>query len=119
MKKYILLLAMFAGVVSCTSSRKSTTGITSSATAGKNEPATVSGGDGLSYETAVIINAGGEIQGVAKEYEWLREHYPGYSMVKQTLQHRDKKSYDVLSIKTAEGQQKDIYFDITNFFGKF
>ena len=75
--------------------------------------------DGSGYEKAIIIDKTNESDGVAAEYKWLREHYPGYTMIRQSLQNKDNKPYDVLSIKTKDGENKDIYFDISNFFGKF
>jgi hypothetical protein len=57
--------------------------------------------------------------GVASEYAWLREFYPGYKFIKQTLAFMElngkKVTFDVLDIKTAEGVEKKIYFDISEF----
>lgn len=75
--------------------------------------------DGSSFEKAIVIDKKKEVEGVAAEYAWLKQNYPGYSMVKQSLSNKGKKQYDVLVIKTKEGEEKTIYFDITNFFGKF
>ena len=74
---------------------------------------------GLSYPSAVIIKEKAETTGVKAEYKWLEENYPGYKMIQQSLNFKDKKPYDILKIKTAEGKTKEIYFDISNFYGKF
>jgi hypothetical protein len=75
--------------------------------------------DGLSYETAVIINEKHEGTGVKAEYKWLKEHYPGYTSKGQSLTYHDRKPYDVISIELENGEKKEIYFDISKFFGKF
>jgi hypothetical protein len=75
--------------------------------------------DGSSYEKAIVINETGETSGVADEYAWLKEHYPGYHFKQQSLCFSKKgEPYDVLSIITAEGKDKLVYFDISKFFGK-
>jgi len=40
-------------------------------------------------------------------------------MGSQSLVFKNNKPYDILSIKTADGTEKKIYFDISNYFGKF
>jgi predicted RNA-binding protein associated with RNAse of E/G family len=44
--------------------------------------------------------------------------YPGYKMVQQSLDYEKGKPYDILEIITADGKNKKVYFDISNFFGK-
>ena len=75
--------------------------------------------DGSSYENAIIINENKESAGVAKEYQWIRENYPGSSPAGQALQHVKGRSYDIITIKTSNGIEKKLYFDITKFFGKW
>ncbi|MCC6685345.1 MAG: hypothetical protein IT247_09780 [Bacteroidia bacterium] len=75
--------------------------------------------DGSSYARAVVINEKSESKGVDAEYVWLRLHYPGCKVEKQSLVFENKKPYDLLYIITREGEKKTVYFDISNFFGKF
>jgi hypothetical protein len=78
------------------------------------------GGDGSSQEKAVIIKGARNSEaGVHSEYDWLRKKYPGYKMKQQSLQSSGGKSYDVLAIRTKDGKDLDVWFDITEFFGKF
>lgn len=79
----------------------------------------VSGGDGSSYAQAVVIEEKSESTGVTAEYAWLKKHYPGYRMKSQSLNFHKNKPYDILSIVPAEGEEKEVYFDISNFYGKF
>ena len=81
-------------------------------------PVSYAGGDGSSIEKAVVIKGATEETGVDAEYAYLRQHYPGYHLKKQSLQGGGKRSYDVLDFTTADGKAKLIYFDITEFFGK-
>ena len=68
---------------------------------------------------AVVIQASNEFEGIALEYQWLEEHYPGYKGGGQFVTSHADKMYDVFTIETAEGVEKTIYFDITSFYGKF
>lgn len=74
--------------------------------------------DGSSYEKAIIIKAKSEQKGVAAEYEWLRNNYPGYKKITQSLKSNGNKHYDAIFIETKQEEEKTIYFDITKFFGK-
>jgi hypothetical protein len=75
--------------------------------------------DGSSAEKAIVIRANSENEGVGEEYTWLKKQYPGYTRKEQALVPMSRKTYDVLTITTADGVEKVIYFDITGFFGKF
>jgi hypothetical protein len=74
--------------------------------------------DGSSYAKAIIIEETTETTGVAAEYKWLRDHYPNYKMRSQSLSYHDGKPFDVLHIK-VKWKKRSVYFDISNFFGKF
>ncbi len=75
--------------------------------------------DGSTYEKAVIIMEKSESTGTAAEYKWLKDHYPGYTMQMQSLTHYKNKPYDILQVTTAAGIRIEVFFDISNFFGKF
>jgi len=75
--------------------------------------------DGSSYENAIVIQEKHEGPGVDAEYKWIREHYPGSKTLSQALTNKNGKPYDILTIQTADGTEKKVYFDISNFFGKF
>lgn len=78
------------------------------------------GGDGSSIETAVIIkNAKNEEEGVDAESRWIKKVHPGWQKGKQALLSDDGKKYDKIEYTTRTGETKTIYFDITDFFGKF
>ena len=75
--------------------------------------------DGSSFEKAIIITEKNESAGVHAEYEWIKNHYPGYKRGMQALSHFKQRPYDIISITTSEGKEIDIYFDISKFYGKF
>ena len=76
-------------------------------------------GEGCTFETAIVIQASHEFQGIAMEYQWLEEHFPGYQTLSQATTSHGGRRYDIISILTADGKWMDIFFDITSFYGKF
>ena len=115
MRKIIFLLLSLSLLISCSSSKKST----SSSGSGTTGVAKASSGDGSSFDNAIVIQEKSEGTGVDAEYKWLAKNYPGYTFISQSLSYHNKKPYDILSIKTSDGEKKDVYFDISNFYGKF
>jgi hypothetical protein len=73
---------------------------------------------GTSFSNAVVIMVESERAGLDEEYKWLAKNYPGYGLVRRTHVKRSSKHYDIIRIKTQQGQVKDIYFDSTRFWGK-
>lgn len=73
---------------------------------------------GSSFQEAVIIQKFNETEGVSEEYRWIAIHHPGYATVRQALTYHMKKPYDIITIRNDKGEEMQIYFDISNFFGK-
>lgn len=83
----------------------------------RQSPVVFEGGDGTSCERAVLIKgARGELEGVASEYRWLSEHYPGWNLTEQSLVQSSERSYDVLNFTTADARKQSVCFDISEFF---
>jgi hypothetical protein len=83
-------------------------------------PITYGGGDGTSCDKAIVIQgATGEHDGVRSEYIWLREHVPGYKMIRQAAVNGKGRVYDRLDYTDKDGAQHSTCFDITAFYGKF
>lgn len=113
MKKIVILIVITFASVSCSLIGKSADDRSA------KEAANVSVNDGLSYEKAVILNENNSHKGVSAEYKWLKQNYSGYSILDEKISFFDNKPYDIFTIKTKEGEEKNIYFNISAFFGSF
>jgi hypothetical protein len=82
-------------------------------------PIPTSNEPGGSFETAIVLQASNEREGIPMEYQWLNEHYPGYQLLRQAFNIFNDKPYDIMTIRTADDLEKVIYFDISSFYGKF
>jgi predicted Zn-dependent protease len=100
-------------LISCSTTRNLSNAATPEKSASTNK------NDGSSYEKAVVIKKKHELKGVNAEYVWLRHNYPGYRSKGQSLNFNENKSYDIITIVTADGIEKKIYFDISKFYGKY
>jgi hypothetical protein len=116
---FLSILLIF---ISCSSQRKSQSlSLNNTFASSKNiEPLSdQKTADGSSFEKAIFIDKTSEKAGIDAEYAWLKENYPGYRMIQQSLSQHKGRSYDILKIKTKESEEKDIHFDISKFFGKW
>jgi len=77
-----------------------------------------SGGDGSTLDAAVIVHASDETVGIRAEYAWIKEHWSGSRPGKQGLVTQNNRLYDALTITDKAGQERTLYFDITEYFGK-
>jgi len=112
MKTLFICLTLFCTLsISCSSLKKTTNP--------SENTKMVADGDGSSYEKAIFIHQDHETQGVDAEYAWIRAKYPGSKVKSQALANYKNKPYDILNIVTADGTPLAVYFDISNFFGKF
>ncbi|MBL7739979.1 MAG: hypothetical protein JNK14_12240 [Chitinophagaceae bacterium] len=114
MKTTGIFIVLMSFLLSCSSPNK-TTG-TATTSPGKITKTDVFRG-GTSFDNPVVIRVTTEKAGVAEEYKWLSNNYPGYTTIRKTQASKEKKRYDIIRIKTKGGEIKDIYFDTTSFFG--
>jgi hypothetical protein len=75
------------------------------------------GRDGKSMETALLVNAATEFEGVYAETAWLEFHYPRHTLELQQLEFSGDHPYDVMSLRAPDGTLSTIYFDIDSFYG--
>jgi hypothetical protein len=77
---------------------------------------------GKSFDERIFIMEDSGIEGVGMEYMLLEKIYgekgTGYSLEKQTVQNKEGRWLDLMSIKLPTGENITYYFDITHFFGK-
>jgi ABC-type glycerol-3-phosphate transport system substrate-binding protein len=109
---FALLLAL---LTACSSTKHTSTSSNTATTI--TQP--IAGADGSSFEKAIVIQETSKRTGVDAEYKWLANNYPGYKRGMQSLVTHEKKPYDILTITTTDGVEKKVYFDISNYFGKF
>lgn len=113
-RKFCPLIILLA-VLSCAPSKKNISENPKHFTASTPKP----GDNGLSFETAIVITETSESKGVNAEYEWIANHYTNYKVKMQALNVHNNKPYDIITITQANGEDLELYFDISNYFGKF
>ncbi len=73
---------------------------------------------GLTPETAIpLVGYENTMAGIDAEYAYLDRTYPGWSLMQQATLKRGDRVYDVMNIKLSGGEERDIYFDITTWYG--
>jgi len=74
-------------------------------------------------EAVVILEARNEQEGVEAEYIYLFEKVGqknvDWELKSQSLISKNGRFYDRLIIKLSDGSEKNFYFDISDFFGKY
>lgn len=78
----------------------------------------ISGGNGTSYENAIVITDCSHFEGVDQEYVELKKRFGNYKLIRQSLLEHNGKNYDLLEIQLEKGIKKLVYFDVSEFFGK-
>jgi hypothetical protein len=81
-----------------------------------NKPVRYAGGDGSSFEQAVILVGATLMSGPRAEHDFVNRNYVGYEFLRQSLKERNGRAYDTLEFMTAEGEIKIFYFDISGYF---
>jgi hypothetical protein len=86
----------------------------------KKHPGLFGGGNGESFETAVVVNADNSFVGVEAEYAYIAnqcgEPHKDWNLESQGLREHRGKPYDVLTIALSSGATRTFYFNIANFF---
>ncbi len=80
-----------------------------------NRQLAFAGGDGSSYEQAVVINGVKYREtGWLGQRIWLAQRYPGCRQTNEALVSSANRRYDKIEIATADGQSRSVYFDVTD-----
>jgi hypothetical protein len=86
----------------------------------KKQPNLFGGGNGDSFETAVIVNAENSFVGIEAEYAYVANQCGGphkdWNLESQGLREHGGKPYDVLTIALSGGATRTFYFEIAKFF---
>jgi hypothetical protein len=81
---------------------------------------TFEGGDGSSMEQAVVIKGAKDSEeGIDAEAKWVKKVHGKWTKDRQALLDQNGKKYDRIEYTTPKGEKMTVYFDITDFFGKF
>ncbi len=105
MRRVVITFVLLAGLVACQSVSPSRAGIAH--------------GDGSSPEHAVDLSiAHSEAEGMAAQRDWLNRHYPGAQVTSQSLL-SGPPVMDLITISLPSGEEREIYFDISSYFGKW
>ena len=88
------------------------------ASRGKSSSPKISGSGASADDPIVIKGASGSSEGIRMEYTILAKKFPKCSRVSQRLIHHNNRPMDVIRIHLANGTERDVFFDISDFFGK-
>jgi hypothetical protein len=111
-----------AGLAACASPQSPATSVAgrpASVSAAGAQQMAYGGGDGTSCDQAVVVKDKDEIDGVMSEYAWLAARHPNYTKRYQAQGRCKDHPVDKVGIRTADGADLEIVFDISAFFGKF
>jgi len=70
------------------------------------------GRDGSSFRNAIVVGS------VRAEYLYIDRTWPGSNILSQVVTDNNGNPYDVVTIRTKDGTEKDVYFDISKFYRK-
>ena len=89
----------------------------------KNGDVGFGGGSGDSLTNAVVIKTKNHFDGVSAEKVFISRQFgregSDWFFDSQKLLFVDGKAFDLITFSLANGSMKQIYFDISEFFGKF
>ena len=104
-------------LISCATSQKNNPNSNKDQTSSISSPKNSE--DGLTFETAVMINEKTESKGVNAEYDWIKKHYSNYTINGQKLTTYNKTPYDIITLSFSNNKEIKLYFNISKFFGNF
>jgi hypothetical protein len=70
------------------------------------------GRDGSTFDRAVIVGS------VRAEYLYIDRTFNGASIMTQVMKEHNGRPYDIVTIRSEEGIEQDVYFDISKFYRK-
>lgn len=73
---------------------------------------TSNGRDGSSFQKAVIVGS------VRAEYLYIDRTFNGSNILSQVVTANSGRTYDVVTIRTRQGEEREVYFDISGFYRK-
>ncbi len=77
------------------------------------DPANLAGCDDL-----VVIEANDTAKGIEMENDYIEKTWPGSRKIGQSLSQCGSGMVDIITIQQPDGTTRDVWFDISSFFGK-
>ena len=78
------------------------------------------GGDGSAKNKAIIVlGAKSEFEGVDAEHNYIERKFGYFELESTILIEDNKKRFDIIKFNSVLGVQKELWFDITDYYGKY
>jgi hypothetical protein len=68
------------------------------------------GGDGSSFEKAIVLKAPDMKTGMLAEHSYIAKQYPGYQRGSQRMEQQEGKTFDIIEFTTNDGQKHTLLF---------
>ena len=79
----------------------------------------IKGGNGSTKEKAIrIIGADTELQGIDVEFNYMEGKVGYFEIESQAFLDEGDKKYDCMNVVGVTGNKKELWFDITDYYGK-
>ena len=79
----------------------------------------IKGGNGSNKEKAVIIlGADNELKGIDAEFNYIERKVGYFDIESQNFLDEGDKKYDCMNVVGVTGKKKELWFDITDYYGK-
>ena len=80
----------------------------------------IKGGNGSTKEKAIrIIGADTELQGIDVEFNYIERKVGYFEIESQAFLDEGTKKYDRMKVVGITGKKKELWFDITDYYGKY
>ena len=80
----------------------------------------INGGNGSSKEKAIrIIGADNEWKGIDAEFNYIERKFGYFEIESQAFLDEGTKKYDRMKVVGVTGKKKELWFDITDYYGKY
>ena len=76
-------------------------------------------GLGASFLNPVVIHENDTMRGIKAENRWIEENLPGFEKIGQKLVQNDQGTFDIITLQSASGEVREIYFEVSKFFGLY
>lgn len=92
--------------------------LSTTAAAQSKAPSPASVGAHATCETAVALSAPSHMEGISKEYDWIKSNHPTARIEEQALIDCKGKPTDSFTLRDAAGRSFVVMFDLSQYWGK-